>query len=216
MSAYFRAAGSVVLFGFVGVAAAGAADQKNVEAAIKKGCDSLKARYGKNAVPFPSTVNGADYGIGPTCLAGLALLEAGTPVDDPALKTIISSLRKDSYYQYKTYQTSLCLMFLDRLGDPVDDPIIQMLAVRLLVGQNTRGGWGYDLCPKIELNDVKLLQGMKPNRTPGKFHPDVKNYAEVALLGEGSGSQYDLRRRQFQHAIRRDRSLDGTQTRRSG
>jgi hypothetical protein len=54
-----------------------------------------------------------------------------------------------------------------------------MLAVRLLVGQNTRGGWGYDLCAAILPDDVKRLQAMKPNRTPGKLHPDVKDYVDA-------------------------------------
>ena len=60
----------------------------------------------------------AEHGIGPTCLAGLALLEAGRPVNDPSVKTITERVRSAAYTQNRTYQTSLCLMYLDRLGDP--------------------------------------------------------------------------------------------------
>ena len=66
----------------------------------------------------------------------LALLESGTPVTDRSLQIITDRIRNDAYMQNRTYQTSLCLMYLDRLGDPADVPLIQALAVRLLVGQN--------------------------------------------------------------------------------
>ena len=52
---------------------------------------------------------------------------------------IITAVRDASYSQSKTYQVSLCILFLDRLWDPADVPLIQTLAVRL----SWRGGHGH-------------------------------------------------------------------------
>ena len=154
-----RAAGLLGLF-LASAPGASAASQKEIDQALKNGTAALKARYGGNpgAVPLGGTT--ADYGIGPTALTGLALLEAGVPVTDASIKAITTQVRDASYTQYKTYQVSLCLMYLDRLGDPGDLPLIQMLAVRLLVGQSKEGGWSYECCAAPSAADVERLKGI--------------------------------------------------------
>jgi len=184
MSAFLRAAGLLILAGFAFASSAIAADQKQIEAAIQRGCQSLKARYSKGGAGGIAMGGEANHGIGPTCLTGLALLEGGTPVDDPALKTITSLIRNASYSQNKTYQTSLCLMYLDRLGDPADEPRIQMLAVRLLAGQSANGGWTYQTCADISGNDVQRLQALKPNPQAGKLHPEIKDYGQALFAAK--------------------------------
>ncbi|MBA4191880.1 MAG: hypothetical protein C0467_28200 [Planctomycetaceae bacterium] len=148
-------------------AGASAATPKEIEAAKKKGADWIQAKYAK----------GASGEIGHTCLCGLALLEYGIPGTDPAVKAITESVRNAAYTQNKTYQISLCLMYLDRYGEPADVPLIQALAARLLVGQNLNGGWGYDCIPAVAPADVQLLRGLKPGE-PGKLHPEVEKYAQ--------------------------------------
>src|SRR5262249_45108075 len=48
------------------------------------------------------------------------------------------------------------LLFLDRLGNPADVPLIESLAVRLLAGQEARGGWTYQ-CPPISAEEGRRL-----------------------------------------------------------
>jgi hypothetical protein len=189
MSTSARVVLGLVLLGLAS-SVAPAATPKEIDAAIKKGADHLKAKYARgNGGP----ATGGDLGIGPTCLTGLALLEAGTPVTDQSLKAITEAVRNASYSAVKTYQVSLCLMFLDRLGDPVDVPLIQVLAVRLLVGQTANGGWGYDCVPAVPAGDVERLRALKaevpPPKTP-KLYPEVQRYAQ-ALAGARPGTVGD-------------------------
>jgi hypothetical protein len=123
---------------------ANAADPKEVDAAIRRGSDFLKQQYGNGAAPQDAT-----YGIGPAALAGLALLETGTPANHQAVANIAKAVRYAVPAETKTYQIVLCLLFLHRLGDPGDEARIQLLAVRLLAGQNARGGWTYECVDSV-------------------------------------------------------------------
>lgn len=152
-----------------------AATQQEIDRAIKAGADFLR---GRNA----QAVGGADavYGIGPVCLSGLALLESGTPVGDPAIKNITAAVRDAACTRTQTYQIALCLMYLDRHGDPADVPLVQMLAVRLLAGQTNKGGWTYDCVGQVSQDDAKRFRAMKASDAqPGKLHPDVEAYAQA-------------------------------------
>jgi hypothetical protein len=171
---------------------ASAADRKDIDAAIKRGTDWIRNLYSV-AGTNPAMPPAGGHGIGPTCLSGLALLEGGVPVDDPALKRITQLVREAAYTETRTYQLSLCLMFLDRLGDPADVPLIQALAVRLLVGQTHKGGWTYSCISGVSAAELQLLKAMKPNQDgpAGKLHPDVERYAQslVATRGQTGGIQ---------------------------
>src|SRR5262249_8444284 len=59
---------------------------------------------------------------------------------------------------------SLAILFLDKLGDPEDRPLIQHLALRLVAGQSAAGGWTY-LCPDLTPKEqVQLLTFLQENR----------------------------------------------------
>src|SRR5262245_44667494 len=77
--------------------------------------------------------------LGSTALAGLTLLEAGVPPDDEAIRKAATFVRKRSIQDGYQYAIALTIMFLDRLGDPQDEPFIETLAVRLLGGQIRHG-----------------------------------------------------------------------------
>ena len=181
MSLCLRTAGllAVLLFATAGVSPA--ATPKEIDAAIKKGTDSIKMRYGGKG-GFGGGGGSETHGIGPTCLSGLALLEAGVPVTDPALKDIIARVRDAAYSETKTYRVSLCVMFLDRLGEPADVPLIQALAVRLMFGQSSRGGWTYECIGPVPAADLQRLRAMKPGPA-GKLHPEVEQYAQSLAAG---------------------------------
>src|SRR5205809_82692 len=127
MARFVRAAGAFVFLA-VTASAADAAGQKDIDNAIAKGATFLKGRYARG-VDDTSAGGGESYGIGPAALSGIAMLEAKVPANDPAMQNVIAAVRSASYTQYKTYQIALCLIFLDRLEDPADVPLIQMLAV---------------------------------------------------------------------------------------
>lgn len=176
MSVYLRGLFIVaILSGAAGSAAA--ASPKEIDAAIKKGTDALRARYTQKITINPANTNDGVGGPGITCLSGIAMLEAGVNIADPSLKNIIEAVRNAAYSQTKTYHVSLCLMFLDRLGDPADVPLIQILAVRLLAGQTALGGWHYDCITGVQPADEQFLRAIKPLNGPPRMHPDVEKYA---------------------------------------
>jgi|SRR5579883_23503 len=186
-----RATGFLGLFLVASGSVAFAANQKEIDRAIKGGTEALKARYIRPAgAPLPGVPNGV--GVNPnvaaTALAGLALLEAGTPANDPAIKAITGIVRKDAYRENQTYHVALCLMYLDRFGDPADEPLIQILAVRLLVGQTNGGGWGYQCIGGVPGEDEKRLREIKADHTPGKLHPDVEKYGQMLVAARAQAA----------------------------
>ncbi|HEX4607586.1 MAG TPA: HEAT repeat domain-containing protein [Urbifossiella sp.] len=155
MTATIRAAAAALLAAGP-VAAAAAATPAEIGTAVKTGAEFLKHHY-RNGVPGGGKQDGG-HGIGPAALAGLALLEAGAPADDPAVRAITRAVRDAAVTETHTYQISLCLLFLDRLGDPADGPRIQLLGVRLLAGQNAQGGWAYVCVPDVSAADERMLR----------------------------------------------------------
>src|SRR5262245_54652435 len=184
-----------------------AATPKEIDAAVQKGTAYLKAQY-KGLTPGQLAERG--HGIGEAALAGLALLESGTPIDDPAVKAITAGVRDASFTQTQTYHVALSLLYLDRLDDPADVPLIQMLGVRLLAGQNPRGGWTYQCVDSVPPADERLLRsaltvtelkaGGKPPppaageaaKKPGvagKLHPEIEKY--IGRLASGRRDRID-------------------------
>ncbi len=194
---------AAVLFGAlltVSAPAAPGATPKEIDRAIKGGTEALKANYGRGMA------GGGEHGIGGTCLAGLAMLEAGTPVNDPAVKTVTDLVRDASYAQHKTYPVALCLMYLDRFGDPGDVPLIQMLAARLIVGQSTNGGWDYSCVGAVPAADEALLRkSFKENQLvaggangkPPKLHSVVAEYGKALFAAHTQGGSDDNSNTQF-------------------
>ncbi len=121
MSRLIRVAGTLGLLLVVSVPTAWGANQKDIDRSLKAGVESIKTRYTSALV-----ANEADHGIGPACASRDWLCsKPECPADDPVVKKIIARVRDESYTQTKTYRVALCLMFLDRLGDPADEPLIQ-------------------------------------------------------------------------------------------
>ena len=74
------------------------------------------------------------------------------------MKAITAAVRDASFTETQTYHIALCLLYLDRLGDAADVPLIQMLGVRLLAGQNAIGGWTYQCIDAVSAADERLLR----------------------------------------------------------
>ena len=126
-----------------------AADQETINRAIDRGVAALKRLQGRGGT-------WAHAKVGATALAGLALVECEVPADDRSVARAADAVRRASPSLTDTYSLSLSLLFLDRLGDPADVPLIESLAVRLLAGQAVTGGWGYE-CPPISRGEVERL-----------------------------------------------------------
>src|SRR5262249_7381666 len=103
--------------------------------------------------------------VGYAALSALTLLECGVPANDPAILKAASYIRKHTAGLNHTYQLSLTILFLDRLGENSDQNLIRNLPARLIAGQKADGGWHYN-CPMLngqELNDlVVYLHSTRP------------------------------------------------------
>ena len=126
-----------------------------IQTAIKKGARYLQRVHAPN-----QAYAGGSNGVGGAALAGMALLESGVPENDASLRIITKYLRDSALAQTGTYQISLTIMFLDRLGDRSDQPIIQFLGLRLMTGQGANGGWGYDCGNAFSPQDEAKLRAM--------------------------------------------------------
>src|SRR5262249_17806398 len=75
---------------------------------------------------------------------------------DPAVQKAAFHVRTNIESLTDTYDLSLAILFLDRLGERNDRRLIQMLALRLVAGQKASGGWDYQ-CPLLSLPEMNQL-----------------------------------------------------------
>jgi hypothetical protein len=145
----------------VAVMAAGsparAVDQEDINRAVEHGIEALRRGQAPEFGPWQRS------SIGPTALVGLTLLECGVPADDKDVQRAAQAVRKEAVSTTYTYAISSSILFLDRLGDPDDIPLIESLTVRLLAGQDSMGGWTYN-CPAISDSERRRLQATVDQR----------------------------------------------------
>jgi hypothetical protein len=170
------------LFALSGGALAADPSDKEIQQAIKAGRDYLHACYkpggpgvggfGTGGVPGAQVlpaILGAATQSGSAALAGLALLEAGAKANDAAVANITRQCRDAAFSASGTYEVSLLIMFLDRLGDKNDTPLIQLLTLRLMSGQLSDGSWSYT-CDGLRFDAVAAQQvraALRENRLVG-------------------------------------------------
>ena len=117
---------------------AGIVDQKKIDEGISRGVRYLKSQQASGGTWQPH-----GHAVGYAALPGLTLLECGVPASDPAIKKAATFVRHSIATLDGTYELSLAILFLDRLGDPRDKAFIQTMALRLVAGQTEAGGWSY-------------------------------------------------------------------------
>lgn len=173
-----------------------AADQAAINRAIKKGVGWLRRRPERSVengllpsvqmnVAAVHDVRGKEAGA--LALIGLTLLECDVPADDAAVKRAAEAVRKASVTLTYTYAISLSILFLDRLGDPRDVPLIESLMVRLMAGQDSSGGWTYG-CPGIDdAEQRRLTAGL--DRGKDKDKDKEKGAAERGEAPKRSGKR---------------------------
>lgn len=131
-------------------------------------------------------------------LPGLTLLECGERNDHPTILLAASFVRQYGPKLENTYDLSLAILFLDRLADPADEKLIQMLALRLIAGQSYSGGWSYR-CPALNAQQTQQL--LTTLRSSSKTFPlsaaTLKNLpvfhsSSGAVLGELRDKPHDI------------------------
>jgi hypothetical protein len=177
--------------------------QEEVNKAIDKGVAYLKGKQ---------LLNGSWESQNPTgyaALPALTLLECGVPASDPLVQKAAAFVRgrvKNFNSSKETYELSLALLFLDRLGEEKARPLIRSIALRLVAGQTPDGGWTYrlpPLKPKDEDALEKFLQKTRPEDLgrvvqlpdgrrldPSALRPsDQQPLDRPAAPGQGQGRQ---------------------------
>ncbi|MHB1421873.1 MAG: prenyltransferase/squalene oxidase repeat-containing protein [Gemmataceae bacterium] len=156
MSKFHRAELLAGIVAVIACSSSRAVDQKAVDRAIGSGVQALRGLQEQDGT-WPHKE------IGASALAGLTLLECGVKADDRAVLRAADVVRMASPTLTYNYSICLAILFLDRLGDANDIPLIESLTVRLLAGQTASGGWTYR-CPMISEAEVRRLQGLMGGR----------------------------------------------------
>jgi hypothetical protein len=162
-------------------------EQKRVNAAIDRGVAYLRKTQLKIGT-WSGTWAAGDHAVGYAALPGLTLLECGMPATDPAVVKAARFVRANAPTVNKrsTYQLSLAILFLDRLGDPNDRKLIQKMALRLVAGQNSAGGWTYESPYLFTSHEQQLLKALRPYQ-PKHLQEPVAN----AKTGKGQAPVTD-------------------------
>jgi hypothetical protein len=173
-----------------------AKDQKRVTAVVDKGIRFLKTSQAANGAWGPDLQNNV-YQIGYTALPALTLLECGVSPQDEVIKKAAAYIRTVASAPADnggpmqprgtsmTYDLSLAIVFLDRLGDKQDEQLLQSLALRLVAGQTTTGGWTYS-CPRLPAEEQKQLYSLLRQHKLDPDQPlDIKAVQPGKLVLEG-------------------------------
>jgi hypothetical protein len=117
--------------------AARGVEKAEVDKAVERGVKALQGMMG----------GGVSGRRGMTALAAVTLLECDVPPTDKGIQKAAEHVRTEVIGTDEVYTISTAIFFLDRLGDPIDEPLLEALTVRLLSGQIENGGWTYNTAP---------------------------------------------------------------------
>jgi hypothetical protein len=143
-----RAGGLTLAVALVGGTETPAVEKADIDRAVESGVAALKRLQQPDGTwPYAE--------IGATALAGLALLESGVKADDPAVAKAAAAVRRACPTMIQTYSLSLSILFLDRLDNLADTPLIESMTARLLAGEYG-GVWTYN-CPSVPAAEQRRL-----------------------------------------------------------
>lgn len=162
----FRIGGVVACLCALNAVPVRAAEADEVQKAVERGVGFLKRIQAADGTwPFAGPRGESAHPVGVSSLVGLALLECDVAPEDPAIMGAARVVRYGVIDVYDTYDLSLAVMFLDRLGDEDDKGLIEAATARLLAGQNANGGWGYT-CPRVTSEtDLRRLRTFVQKKT---------------------------------------------------
>jgi hypothetical protein len=163
-----------------------AEEQEQVNKTIDRGMQWLKQHQGRNG----------SWGgrIGLAALPALTLLECGVSTDDNHIQNARRRVQMAIPNLRQTYDLSLAILFLDRLGDPADKKLIQTCALRLAAGQFPSGGWTYD-CPLLtsrqEDDLLTVMRGRRPASSLDLFVGGPGGSAPPGFIGRDPNAPLD-------------------------
>src|SRR5262245_32771214 len=128
-------------------------EQTKINDAIDRGVRFLQATQTRSG----TWATNNQHALGYTALPGLTLLECGVPPTDAAVQRAALLTRRSA----ATHEVALSILFLDRLGNPADKPIIRMLAARLIAGQASTGGWSYKVPKLTQAEQTQMLHVLR-------------------------------------------------------
>jgi|GEM_PF-2079163 len=115
-----------------------AADPAEIKTKIDRGVRYLADTQSRNG-----TWNSSGHELGETALAGMAIVAGGGDASRAKVEAAAAAVRRLAVAETNTYDISLAIMFLDRLGRTEDAPLLRDLGVRLMAGQCQDGSWSY-------------------------------------------------------------------------
>lgn len=150
-----------------------AATEAEIEAARLKGIEYIKSQQDTDGSwPYPN------YTTGVTALCTLALIENGVPLNDSVVDKGYRYVRRQADGLDSTYEISLSILLMARVGNRLDRAAIRTMGGRLLSGQNEEGGWSYK-CPK---SDASVLTNIrKIERRPGAGDNSCTQFGVLGL-----------------------------------
>jgi hypothetical protein len=150
--------------------------QESVNRAVERGIEYLQ-RTQSDGGTWPSN----SHTVGYAALPGLTLLECGLPASHPVVQKAAAFVRHEKARLGATYELGLSVLFLERLGDAADRPLVQELAARLIAGQLPDGGWSYR-CPILDSSQQETmwrqLSAMRGDSATDQLKPVVRQDAE--------------------------------------
>ena len=161
-------------------------DVERIQAAVRRGVQYLKSRQGPDG---SWKYNQHDVGI--TALLGLALAENGVQLDDPVLRSAYQYVQTNAPQIAQTYDVSLAILFLVRVGNARDTELIHLLGRRLAAGQLASGGWTYT-CPQAVPPAAPASLTNKPSPKPDRTRRagQLKAAQLTGQFGDNSNTQF--------------------------
>jgi hypothetical protein len=155
---------------------AAAQTDAEVMAARQRGVEFLKSKQQPDGNwAFKS------HDVGITSLCTIALIENGVPVTDPIIQKAANYVRNNSKDLKNTYDISLVVVMLSRMGDRRDRSQIKNMAARLIAGQMDSGGWHYS-CPGQDIDADAILRDFTKIPKPKEGYGD-NSCTQFAVLG---------------------------------
>ncbi|GIW78987.1 MAG: hypothetical protein KatS3mg105_0794 [Gemmatales bacterium] len=163
-------------------------EKAKIDQAVLRGVAYLKAVQTPQGVWLPAMEGGEPFLVGRTSLAALTLLECGVPPQDASIQKALAFIKQNWANVQKTYDLSVAILFLDRLGARRDKQLaqlVQVFALRLIAGQTMYGGWSYD-CPPLAGNVAQAffatLQNLEKNPAATRIPPAFADYTVMKNL----------------------------------
>ncbi len=153
--------------------------QTRINQAIDRGVQYLKKQQAAENTPLETDPER----LGLTVLCGWTLLESGVSTNDLAVQKAAKVTREHCLASNFAYTVSLSILFLDRLGETSDRPLILGMGCSLLAAMaEESAGWDY-FCPPLVPTQPADVRALEAAAKAWAKEPDEKKRKPIAGLG---------------------------------